>query len=264
MDGIDSELRRSGWIRHFEHFPVTDSTNLAAKRWLTSETSVKTPGLFVADQQTAGRGRGGHQWWSPDGCLMMTLVIAHDSMPTNVDDWGQLALIVGLSIAEAAQSLLEDRASVQLKWPNDVFLQGKKCGGILIESHADQYWLVGIGTNVQVDLNAAPEEVASRAISLHQHMPPSSAADARAVFLLEALNRLESNLTQWKTGQFDWRTPWSELCLLTGRIISVSVPGPGKKSVLQGRCEGVDAQGRLILRSSEQVHLLSSAEIRAW
>ncbi|MEM8736083.1 MAG: biotin--[acetyl-CoA-carboxylase] ligase, partial [Planctomycetota bacterium] len=63
MDGIEIELRRVGWVRYYEHFAETDSTNLAAKRWLGSNPSVLTPALFLADQQTAGRGRGGNQWW---------------------------------------------------------------------------------------------------------------------------------------------------------------------------------------------------------
>ena len=103
------------------------------------------PIALVAEQQSAGRGRMGRQWLSeaPDtGPAPLTFSIG---LPLAPRDWSGLSLAVGLA---AAQSL---HADIQLKWPNDLWLHGRKLGGILIETAsmgASRYAVIGIGINI--------------------------------------------------------------------------------------------------------------------
>lgn len=123
-----------------KHLPITDSTMLEAKRVL-HEISTDAFGIVTADMQTTGRGRRGSVWESSKGAFLGTCIL-----PKADTD-----LLVGFSLACGVfiASLLKD--SVVLKWPNDIFLNNKKCGGILVES-AERVF-VGIGLNFQ----SAPE-----------------------------------------------------------------------------------------------------------
>lgn len=261
------ELLSRDWVQHAQWFDEIDSTNDAARRSLLEVPTPPLPSLFVAHRQTAGRGRGGHPWWSPDGCLMLTLALPSSTLPTDPSLWSQLALVSGLAVARtAAHSLPEE--TIQLKWPNDVFAGGKKLAGILIESAPlvrqslragrAAAWLIGIGLNVDIDWNAAPEEVARRATCLSSQAGRSLGLP---VVLVELMDELQRELTNWSSGQADWLAQWRERCLLTGKILHVR-QGPEREAV--GVCEGVDASGRLIIRDEQGVQFLTSGEVLDW
>ncbi len=261
------EIRSRGWVQYAQWFDEIDSTNDAARRSLQESQAPPLPSLFVAHRQTAGRGRGGHPWWSPDGCLMLTLALPSSTLPTDPTLWSQLALVSGLAVARTAVHSLPDE-TIHLKWPNDVFAGGKKLAGILIESaplvqrqsHAGRgaAWLIGIGLNVDIDWNAAPAEVARRATCLSSQAGRSLGLP---VVLVELVEELQRELTAWSRGEDDWLTQWRERCLLTGKILHVR-QGPEREAV--GVCEGVDASGRLIIRDEQGVQFLTSGEVLAW
>lgn len=272
------EILSRGWVRHLDWHSEIDSTNSAAKR-LLSESQCELPALVVADTQTAGRGRGDHQWWSPSGCLMFTLAIDAHQLPSDAAQWSQLALVCGVAVAKTMSDLLADAdrsngrtgKNVSLKWPNDVYLENKKCAGILIESgpswapgasdgspSAQATWLIGIGINVCVPFEEAPADVARRATSIAMHQP--QAADILTV-LVELMQHLEVQIVGWKHGTQSWLSSWQDYCLLTGKIVRAQT-GAGEQVI--GLCEGVDSLGRLIVRHESGVVLLSSAEILDW
>jgi BirA family biotin operon repressor/biotin-[acetyl-CoA-carboxylase] ligase len=265
------EVDRLGWIGHREWFETIDSTNLAAKRWLTERDSraPKLPSVFVSNEQTLGRGRGGNQWWSPAGCLMMTLVIPSSVLPPNVEQWNQLALVVGVALADVAEQNTSPQTMVQLKWPNDLYVDGKKCGGILIESHTcssshsgrEQSWLIGIGTNVTVNLEEAPPNVANRATTLSLHQPPAGQSVSVEQVFLDLLSSLRHWILGWGHGKLSWHDPWGKRCLLHGKNVWVRVPGAHE---VRGVCDGVDSTGRLIVRHNAGVALITSGEIIRW
>lgn len=272
------EILSRRWVRHMDWYSEIDSTNSAAKRLLT-ESQATLPALIVADAQTAGRGRGDHQWWSPPGCLMFTLAIDSQQLPSDSSQWNQLALVCGVAVAETVNDLLTDTdrsnghtgKQVSLKWPNDVYLENKKCAGILIESGPSQEptasgsnpsgpanWLIGIGINVSVPFEKAPAEVAQRATSIAMHQP--QAADIPTV-LVELVQHLETQIVGWKNGTQSWLATWQDYCLLTSKVVHART-GAGEQVI--GLCEGVDSLGRLIVRHESGVALLSSAEILNW
>src|SRR5215469_2761263 len=132
------------------HFSSVTSTNVLA---LDAAQSGTTSGVWVADEQTAGRGRGGHTWHSSpgDGLYMSALVTPPLSMSR--------ALWLSLATGLAAKAAIRDTTDldVDIRWPNDLLANGKKCGGILVETATTQatpaneaklrYAVIGVGIN---------------------------------------------------------------------------------------------------------------------
>jgi len=268
-DRACNEILSQGWIQFLDWKPQFDSTNNAARRWLDSAASADMPALFVADAQTAGRGRSDNRWWSPAGCLMLTLVIDGDMLPNDPAKWSQLALVCGVATAEAVAEFVHGPAphpAPQLKWPNDVYLSERKCGGILIESGPSYQndcsvkpsWLIGIGLNVDIDLNHAPTDVATRATCIRQH---SSQSVAVPTVLVELVSRLRRWIAGWQSGELRWQDAWHERCLLSGQVVQIESSG-GR--VTKGLCHGVDDSGRLLVRGEHEVEQFSSAESIQW
>lgn len=265
-----TSLKRPQWLRHMEWHPQVDSTNTLARR-VSLDRPDHLPAVIVADLQTHGRGRSSHTWWSPSGCLMMTLAISADLLPEQRSHWNQLALIAGVALGEAVESVCPE-LKTQLKWPNDMYLNGRKAAGILIESFVPvsrpTVFLIGIGVNVDVDWQTAPDELTSKATCLATEC-------RRSISLVQVLRSLidsvAERLEEWRAGHSHWHQFWQERCFLQGRNIAVLTPAGlddrGKSSSV-GRCEGVAADGQLLLRTDRgsllpfsvgEIQLLDSA-----
>jgi len=141
----------------------TTSTNDDAKR--AAGFGAPNGAVFLADTQSRGRGRSGHTWFSPPSeNLYLSIVLrprlALAALPP-------LALVVGVCVARVVDQTL-DRPAAMIKWPNDVYVDGKKLAGILVESSLRggviDAVIVGIGVNVHA--SSFPEDLASRATSL--------------------------------------------------------------------------------------------------
>ncbi|MBQ1844079.1 MAG: biotin--[Lachnospiraceae bacterium] len=131
----------------FKYFESIDSTNLEAKR----EAHQGAAGFTVisAGQQTAGRGRSGHGWISPEGVSVATTMLIYPE-GISMDHLPRLTIIAGVSVTEAVEELYHLRT--RIKWPNDVLINNKKICGILTEMEAEngiaENVVVGIGVNV--------------------------------------------------------------------------------------------------------------------
>src|ERR1700677_195977 len=140
-------------------FPRLRSTSDHAAR-LRKSGDLYAPAAVLTGRQIAGRGRGANTWWSNPAVLTVTFALPiHERLPPQ-----QLPLIAGLALREAAVQLTgNDR--IQLKWPNDLLVEGRTLAGLLGErvSHVD---LVGVGLNVNVDPTEAPRNLRERIGSL--------------------------------------------------------------------------------------------------
>ncbi|MCA9133795.1 MAG: biotin--[acetyl-CoA-carboxylase] ligase [Planctomycetales bacterium] len=261
---VIDELLSAGWIQAVEWFSEIDSTSSAARRALPG-LGQRLPALFVAERQTAGRGRNARAWWSPRGCLMLTLAIDGRTLPDNPSEWKQLALVSGNAVAQAAERLVPQQ-TVQLKWPNDVYIHGRKVAGILIESApgvtsdaaTHPHWLLGLGLNVNMAWSDAPRDVADKATCLSRC--GGQEVDL-GVALVEVAHCLQSELLRWREGSAQWLSEWRERCLLNGRQVEVRQTA---ERHIRGWCEGVDASGQLIVRTEQGTQLLSAGEVLAW
>jgi BirA family biotin operon repressor/biotin-[acetyl-CoA-carboxylase] ligase len=134
-----------------EHHETIGSTNERARE--LAEAGAGHGALVTADEQTAGRGRQGRAWITPAGTAIAASLVLRE-----FDDL--LPLRAGLAVADVVG------ADALVKWPNDVWLGGRKVAGILAESHAGEWAVLGIGVNVAVDVAALPEEAAEVAGTL--------------------------------------------------------------------------------------------------
>jgi len=146
-----------------------DSTNTELMR--RARAAALDPVLLVAERQTAGRGRLGRGWHSQAG-QSLTFSLGLSLAPRS---WSGLSLVVGLSLAEQLH------ADVRLKWPNDLWLMGRKLGGILVETagHADEREgprsvVIGVGINVARPAEAA---LANAPAGPMGAMPPAGLAE---------------------------------------------------------------------------------------
>jgi BirA family transcriptional regulator, biotin operon repressor / biotin---[acetyl-CoA-carboxylase] ligase len=154
------------------HLRQTGSTNDRARALAADGAPHGT--LVTAREQTAGRGRRGRTWVGPPGQALLMSLVLRELEPL-------LPLRAGLAVADLAGD------AAQVKWPNDVWVDGRKVAGILAEARVQAGWAVlGIGVNVAVDLAALPDELHETAGTLGRH--PEELEDVLAK-LLRALER---------------------------------------------------------------------------
>lgn len=233
-------IERESFVAQAEAHEELGSTNDRALR-LAADTPV-TPRLIAALRQTAGRGRSGNRWWGNEGALLFSLIL--DIPPVQPEQLPRLSLCIGAAVCQAVAEMAPG-ADVRLKWPNDVFLNGRKVCGILIESPpcCTDRLVVGIGLNVNNSAASAPPDLAPRVTSLRDCV--LAEFDLTDV-LIRLLARVEGTLDEFRQG--DWERVarrWRSLCLLTGRCITVRT---GSQSA-SGTCLGIEDDGALLLQT---------------
>lgn len=228
-------------VWRMRHRDVTESTNKDA---LAGE-----PGdVFTADLQTAGRGRLDHRWLSPSGKnLMMSAVIDVSGMPP--EEVAALPLAVGLAVsdmvAELFANLGEDAiaAAVQIKWPNDILVAGRKICGILCERKDDRV-IAGIGLNV--NQMRFPEEIDARATSIARELGKEGCARIRDV-RDSVLEHLGDVLVRWRReGFMSLREEIARRDFLRGKELSV-VRTDADAVPVTGMCGGIGPDGALMV-----------------
>lgn len=219
-----------------------DSTNSELMR--RARAGRTEPVLLVAQRQTAGRGRLGRDWHSDvqDGAATLTFSLGVALQPP---DWSGLSLAVGLSVVRSLHPEL------QLKWPNDVWLRGRKLAGILIETTAIgalRYAVIGVGMNVQ----ARPGEGLRTAPAALQELLPGLDAGG---CLLRIAAPLVQAVQAFSVQGFAplQRTFHSRDALWGGSVVC--------SDGTQGVAHGVDASGALLVHTAQGVVRIHSAEV---
>ena len=145
----------------------TDSTNLEAKRIISS---IGDAHVIIADMQTAGRGRLGRSFFSPDGGIYLSYI---KKLPEQVENLPLLTSFAGIAVCRAVESMLPRFIQpLQIKWPNDILIDGKKICGILTSLVTDttsnriSHAIIGIGLNVLSKPEDFPQDFRSRAGSI--------------------------------------------------------------------------------------------------
>ncbi|HWB54467.1 MAG TPA: biotin--[acetyl-CoA-carboxylase] ligase [Tepidisphaeraceae bacterium] len=232
------------------YFPRLRSTNLHAAVMRKSHR-LFAPAVVLTSNQMAGRGRGSNTWFSEAGSLTVTFALPiSESEPAH-----QLPLIAGLA-ARAACAEITQTPDILLKWPNDLLINGKKLGGLLCQ-RIDKADLVGIGINVNTRLSSAPRAFRSQITSLQKIARRS--IDINAV-LLSLARHLRQVLRQRGQNTFAaFVNEYRRYDALIGRRIEVL--GDNGDRPLIGMCQGIDASGRLLLRSRSQTHRIIAGHV---
>src|SRR4051812_17209825 len=161
---IRPRLRTQTLGRNLYHFYKTDSTNAFAARLLAHGHKVADGTVIVAESQTAGRGRLGRSWHSESEAGLYFSMILRPRVPPS------LAPLFTLATAVAMHDAIErdTRIDVDIKWPNDLLVDGKKIGGILaeIQAEVDMVKTLIIGVGLNVNHQQLPQDIADRATSL--------------------------------------------------------------------------------------------------
>ncbi len=200
------------------------------------------PAVVLTNHQLAGRGRGTNTWWSGSGSLTVTFAVPSDEriVPHRVP------LIAGLAVHRALRGLTGGD-DIQLKWPNDLWHDGLKLAGLLCE-RVDGADLIGLGLNVNVDIDDIPSSLRHRVTSLKAVVGREMPLQAVLTAISTQLDKL---LLKREFGSFGAILPeYNRFHVLVGRRVRVSEPGGG---VIQGPCEGMDAEGRLLVRTSQKL-----------
>lgn len=204
------------------------------------------PCLLVAEHQTVGRGRMGRNWQAAPGASL-TFSLALALAPT---DWSGLSLAVGVALAEALDPVPAGRPRIGLKWPNDLWLDERKLGGILIETVSvgpQRMAVVGVGLNV-LPMEVGP--VSSGYACLSEIDPATSAPrtlHAVALPLVRALHAFE------RDGFAAFRAGFEARDVLHGRAV--------RSGVIEGVAQGVTANGALRVLTPSGEQLVTSSEV---
>jgi BirA family transcriptional regulator, biotin operon repressor / biotin---[acetyl-CoA-carboxylase] ligase len=249
---IERELARLGASigRPLSVAAETTSTNDDARR--AAAAGAPHGAAFLADAQTAGRGRGGHAWHSPPGeNLYLSIVLRPAVAATGL---ATITLAVGAAVLRVVRRALGGRAEVALKWPNDVFVDGRKIAGILVEGQlrGDRVASVVAGIGLNVRTRSFPPELARRATSLvlAGAVDPDRASSAAALLAevgsvtsMHEAAGLAPLLAEIRAADF-----------LRGRALEVAG--------LRGVGDGIDDAGRLLVRDAAgDVHAVASGEV---
>jgi BirA family biotin operon repressor/biotin-[acetyl-CoA-carboxylase] ligase len=212
--------------------------------------------VVVADEQTAGRGRRGHTWFSPPGSgLYVSVVLSPSASPVDpARATTLLTLAAGVAIAEGVEEGCG--LHVDLKWPNDLLVSRRKLGGILAESSGGAHGAVVVGYGLNVLSTAFPQELGDRATSLETEL--GRVVD-RHHLLAETLAALSRRYDDLLAGRFDaildaWRrrAPGA-----TGAPVTWTANG----SASSGVTAGIDDLGALLVRADDRIERIVSGEV---
>ena len=246
---FDLARLRSGLVPFRLHwFPRLRSTSDHAAV-LRGRGALFAPAVVVAGSQTAGRGRGNNRWWAGPGCLTATFVLPIDqALPPQ-----RLPLLAGLAVRRALVASAPD-AEIDLKWPNDLLHRDRKLAGLLCE-RVNGIDLVGIGLNVNMPLSDAPTPLRHRVTSLQNILSrPVDLTDA----LLEIARQLLALVVRREAGNFvTLLQEYNRHHALTGRRVRVSDGDSG----VEGHCEGLDGEGRLLLATVDGLRRIVAGHV---
>jgi BirA family biotin operon repressor/biotin-[acetyl-CoA-carboxylase] ligase len=225
------------------HHPLVDSTNGSA--FEAAATGAPDGTVIIADAQQSGRGRQGRRWDSPAGCNLYLSVLLRGPFPQPV--LTSLPFLAAVVARDAVESVT--KLSLQLKWPNDLILNDRKAGGILVEARSaggdTTLAVVGIGLNVNWPLRDMPEGL--RAIATSLEIGLGRTCD-RSVLVMEVLTRFDRGYDRLYNEGAGWLLDeWSHRCQTLGRRVVVETAS----GQYTGLAEAVEPGGRLCLRHDD-------------
>lgn len=248
-EGLDTKILGKGDIVYFEE---TDSTNTKAKESAVKGAPEGT--LIISEKQTKGRGRKGRKWFSPSQEGIYISIILRPTIPPN--EAPKITLLTAVAVAETLLSLTS--LKIDIKWPNDILVNGKKIAGILTEISTEpdaiDYVVVGLGLNVNTP--DFPDDIKEIATSLFVE---TGEHFSRVRLIREYLQWHEKYYEIFKRVGFEPVIKrWRELTNIIGHRIMVEMID--EKYI--GEVQDVDNDGVLILKDDRgRLHRIISGDV---
>lgn len=239
---LETELHTTIVGREVRFFPLVGSTNDLLKA--EARAGAAEGLVFVTDEQVTGRGRRGRTWTAPAGTSLLTsLVLRPTWLPPS--DAFLLTMLAAVAAAEAVEAV--SSLTVDLKWPNDLQINGRKLSGVLVETELDAdalHWaVIGCGINVNWNPRAVPELAA---IATSVQAEGGHAIDRRAL-LRALLERVDARYTDLRRGArsalFD---VWRARLRMLGQPVQADTP----HGQIVGIADDVTHDGTLIIRDA--------------
>ncbi len=239
-------------IQHLHCFASLPSTNDYLKTWQGEGSGCA---VCLAEHQSAGRGRRGKCWASPLGQnIYLSLRRRVHLAP---DDLGLVSLAVGIAVAQVVSEA--GIGAVQVKWPNDIYVQNKKLAGVLIDAqtvqaqHADV--VIGLGLNVRMRDDDAAETIDQPWTALQDHCPGKVSRNALVTALL---NKLLPSLGELERhGYASLSEDWRQYDYLANKAVRFS----RAKQWQTGVAQGIDERGALLVKAGQTCHVVNAGEV---
>jgi BirA family transcriptional regulator, biotin operon repressor / biotin---[acetyl-CoA-carboxylase] ligase len=222
------------------HHRLTDSTNARARELALAGAPDGT--VVTASEQSAGRGRQGRTWSAPAGKALLLSAIVRDLSRRDT----LLPLAVPVAVAEACDEFIGTACGI--KWPNDIWVDGRKLSGILLEGRPQEGWaVIGIGLNVGTRADEFPEELRTTATSLAIESGTDPGVDVVLESVLAALDR------RLGASAKDTLAAWRERDVLRGSRV--------RWNAGEGSAAGIDEDGSLLVDTDDGRVALDAGEV---
>jgi BirA family biotin operon repressor/biotin-[acetyl-CoA-carboxylase] ligase len=265
LSGVAAALAGTAFAHNLQHFPSIGSTNVVALE--AAQSGAAHGNVWVADEQTAGRGRSDHRWHSPAGDGLYVSVLLRPQMALVDALW--LSLATALAVQAAITTVT--RLAPDIRWPNDLLIGSRKCGGILVETSAIssqpdapamlRYAVIGVGINL--NQQNFPAELETLATSLRRESGREWVREPILIEFLKALDKqialleaelrgasIEADLLERFAASSSW---------VRGKHVSVDEAGG-----YTGVTDGLDARGFLRVAGDDgMLHTVLSGGVRA-
>jgi len=252
---IVDNLATISWGKEYLYtFDEIDSTNEMAKKYAASGKPEGT--VVVAEKQLQGKGRLRRTWDSPKGQgIWVSVIIRPNILPTSAP---QITFVLAVGMVRAMDKALGLKA--EIKWPNDILINGKKVAGILTELSAEieriDYIVFGIGLNVNQKKEDFPEEFRNKAMSLSMALGQNV---SRVKLLQAMLEELERTYHEYLEKGFAYiLKEWKANSCTLGKEVQIIMEG----DKLEGKAVDLDQDGFLIIQDkNNQLHRIIAGDV---
>ncbi len=251
MNEADIKLQFNEENSHINIITVKETTSTNDELKKLAMSGEKNTVLFIAESQTAGRGRKGRSFFSPKNTGIYMSLLLHPEL--SAEEYTLITPLCAVAVSEAIENVTDIKANI--KWVNDIFVGSKKVAGILTEgsftAKGAQYIIVGIGINLALPEEGFPEEIRDIAGSLTEN-----ADGLRETLIAETVNRFMCHLNRIKTRDF---VPlYRDRLFFLGNEITVLSPDGNYRAT----AVDIDSACRLIVKTEKgEIKALSSGEI---
>ena len=243
LGSLEDNLNTKFIGRKLYYYDTIDSTNIRAK-----EIALKEPEgtVILSEEQSSGIGRLGRMWISPKGKgIWMSIILKPEIEPMNVS---KIALVGAAAVNKALESMGIDSG---IKWPNDIIKDRKKIGGILTEMSCEMnmvnYVVMGIGINVNLEIEDIPDDLQEKATSLKI---ATNKVINRKILLANILNHFEKLYMEFKDGNI---SSTIEICKKNSVLLGEEVRIIRGKESRIGKALDVNLEGQLVVQFDNNV-----------